>query len=719
MAGWIYQDQLKIKERVLSCDPSGGSMASYTRYLTKSYQAADGLTELQSETLKHIRYNPVTNQIESDREVQTTLNSFYLGDQHKMSSGAENIFFTNLNSKINFFPAWSGLRDHRILANRGTGGVVTPSIRKYADMQTLTPYGAMATSGSVPYNKAATLLGNHSVLGQTFVVMEPVYPKDWLVYQVWYGTDETGIQAYEQKFTGNTYSANQVVDWWFTHPIEGFVDTPIVTCIKIRKGSEDGQSSYLRVRPSASNPLNHYSAVRLRVFEDKEIVLGMLPLKSNTTITNSAMYMVDTNVQTITVTVDLNSGVKSFTVVDCNQMFGIRNCTVNFGAQGSMLLRVRGDNVHFYHDGSLWRYYNVRTGETGLIAVGARTGVVPISITKLLTRTGQQIGDVVQVAYDPVVDGNGTVTSYTESGAYMWTSAGWSRVEASQVLHKTTSFLARDGDTYIVEQPVKSDTGSNVDRLYQFRGDIVASSSHQVDRAIKLFNNSRNTAATDDASSCGSPWTNSAENTETPFRVILDFGETVQLVGMEFQGQGNTGYTTPNGPLPISGPKNTTVRFSNVAFSAGANSGTGNVANFSKQWSNLNWGANRSSPNGLAESFDLKAANGGNPISCRYFAMDCATSWDTRSIVLRHIAFIVSVPNPAAAITVTVNPTVKSFHLIDGNGNTGVYSPIDVNLGTDTIKFSRSFIGKRYSFLRSVNKFIVIGSDGSRTEGNV
>lgn len=245
---------------------------SFGNYLSKSYSASGVGVPLESvETLKHLKYNPATNQIESDREIQTTLNSFFLGEQIKLSSGGQNLFVTNLYSQTNFFPAWSGLKDHRIVANRGASGVITPSIRKYADMQTLEPYGAPAASGSVAYNKAAALLGNHSVLGQTFIVMEAVAADDWLEYQVWYGTDETGIQAYEQKFTGQAYTIGDTVDWWFTHPIEGFTGTPIVTCIKLRKGGEDGEAHYLQVRPSASNAANHYSAVRLRVFNDAPI----------------------------------------------------------------------------------------------------------------------------------------------------------------------------------------------------------------------------------------------------------------------------------------------------------------------------------------------------------------------------------------------------------------------------------------------------------------
>ncbi|MCG9964633.1 hypothetical protein, partial [Shewanella cutis] len=220
---------------------------------------------------KYLSYNPDSNRIESRRAIETTLNSFYLSELHKISSGAENVFFTNLNSGVNFYPAWGGLKNHAIVENRGADGIVRPSIRIYKDMITVKPYGDPAGVGSVAYGKAATMLGNHSVLGQEFIVTEPVAASDWLIYQVWYGSDDTGVQAYEQKFTGTAYAAGATVNWWFTHPVEGHQNTPIYTCIKIAKGKEDAEKRLLQVRPSTLNAANHYSNIRIREFYDMPI----------------------------------------------------------------------------------------------------------------------------------------------------------------------------------------------------------------------------------------------------------------------------------------------------------------------------------------------------------------------------------------------------------------------------------------------------------------
>ena len=82
-----------------------------------------GLTGEQSEFLSHWEYDASTRKLKSNRAIETTLNSLYLGEQHKMSSGAENIFFTNLGNETNFYPMWGGLKDQSITANRDSTGL--------------------------------------------------------------------------------------------------------------------------------------------------------------------------------------------------------------------------------------------------------------------------------------------------------------------------------------------------------------------------------------------------------------------------------------------------------------------------------------------------------------------------------------------------------------------------------------------------------------------
>lgn len=239
-------------------DPTGGG-------------GGNPLTPEQQGTLEHFVFNPETNKLEADRAIETTLNSFFLGDIHKISSGGENIFFTNLDSDIDYFPMWGGIKDQSITENQDASGIITPSARVYSnDLLNLEVYGPAAASGSVPYAKASAVVENQSVHGQQVIVEESIGPGDYLFFEVYSGTDDTGRMAYEQLLTGQTLSAGDTLTWWFNHPIEGREGTPIYTSMK-KASSEDGARTVLNVRESSVIPGTHYVNVYYRLFEDKDL----------------------------------------------------------------------------------------------------------------------------------------------------------------------------------------------------------------------------------------------------------------------------------------------------------------------------------------------------------------------------------------------------------------------------------------------------------------
>ena len=50
--------------------------------------------------IPHLRYDATTNRIVAGKAVETTLNSLYLRDQHKMSSGAHELFCISQGDKF-------------------------------------------------------------------------------------------------------------------------------------------------------------------------------------------------------------------------------------------------------------------------------------------------------------------------------------------------------------------------------------------------------------------------------------------------------------------------------------------------------------------------------------------------------------------------------------------------------------------------------------------
>lgn len=335
-----------------------------------------------------------------------------------------------------------------------------------------------------------------------------------------------------------------------------------------------------------------------------------------------------------------------------------------------------------------------------------------ITVDKMLAMTGMTEGDSVRVAHDPSVDAQGNVTSYIESSLYIFQGYHWQRVGTPDSIDRSNEFHVRDGDTYYVNHPTSDDGTSNTTITRLLYAGTSAGASHNSSFAMRAFTNDPDGTSTDDNDMWNGGWFGAAENSAPAARIHVSLGRTANLAAIEYQGHYNTGYT--DGPYgvndnPISGPRDVVLRFGTTKFSNAANSGVGDVANINHQWQNLDIGANTSSPNGLAEYLDLKAANGGNAITASHFAMDILNTWDSRNIAVRHILFHHEVPTGDKTIYVTLDDSVKGFTIHDGNGNFNVGSNTLVELGIDSISLERP---GEFRFYRVNNGFKVYeGSD--------
>lgn len=275
------------------------------------------------------------------------------------------------------------------------------------------------------------------------------------------------------------------------------------------------------------------------------------------------------------------------------------------------------------------------------------------------------------------------------------------------------SFNAKDKGHYYIEHPTSQESSGTVDQLHFYTAAMVAAGNYDSQFAKNVFTN--NPDGTDSQDIWGTPWTNHNENSSTPGRIIIDLGEVRDIIGLEWQGQHNTGYISPNGPSPISGSRQTTMRFATTPFTTGVDAEVGNVFNVDKEWANLDRPNNRGSVNGLAEYIDLRAANGGLPVTCRYMAIDQYTSWDTRNMGIRHILLHEQVAYSDAPITVTIPDDVDSFTFQDSNGKTNEGSMTELLFGTSKLKFGRATVDEIYHCRRLGSELIVTGSDGTIT----
>ena len=243
--------------------------------------SSEALTEAEKLTLKHIIYNPQTDKLEADRAIETTLNSLFLGEQHKMSSGSENIFFTNLTSDINFFPMWGGLKDQSITANQGASGFIPPSGRVYSDMFSLPLGGNPDPITSIGYSGNNFFGVNITGLGITTVAAEEVDASVKLEYRI----EISGRNVYKQVLprdearssaASHIYSGD-VIEWFFDHPVDVRAGTTLYAEIMKVDIATDTDLGVFQVRQGdelqADGNYRYHAVVHNRLFEDKDLEL--------------------------------------------------------------------------------------------------------------------------------------------------------------------------------------------------------------------------------------------------------------------------------------------------------------------------------------------------------------------------------------------------------------------------------------------------------------
>lgn len=231
------------------------------------------LGAVECETLSHFVYDPNVDRLVSDVPIETTLDSLFLGGQHKLSSGGENVFFTELTNNINYVPCFSGLLDQYDPANQGPEGLIAPFARVYSDNAIFLELSGPESSPLVYTDSGSqfTLGVNLSNYGFSFRPEQPLVPGTQLQFNVYAGLDDTGLKIYEQNLTISAVqavAAEDLFEWRFDHPIEGFVGNEFFSVTMVTYPG--GTPELLRLSQNAAGTAP-YSRSLIRFFEDKPI----------------------------------------------------------------------------------------------------------------------------------------------------------------------------------------------------------------------------------------------------------------------------------------------------------------------------------------------------------------------------------------------------------------------------------------------------------------
>lgn len=234
------------------------------------YVSGRTITDKEIETLSHFEYDPTQDQLIGDRAIETTLNSLFLGEQHKMSSGAENIFFTNLGNDTNFYPMWGGLKDQSITANQGSDGYIAPSGRVYTDMFSSPLGGSPDPLTSIGYTGGNYFGVSIAGLGITTTLAESVAVGISLEYRL----SVNNVQVYKQILpTTSERFAGDLLEWFFDHPVEIHAGTTIFAEIRKVDRDNDIDLGVLQVRAGDDGTGRYQAIVHNRLFEDKDLEL--------------------------------------------------------------------------------------------------------------------------------------------------------------------------------------------------------------------------------------------------------------------------------------------------------------------------------------------------------------------------------------------------------------------------------------------------------------
>ena len=267
-----YSLRAELRDDDTPALPTGAILDSTAQVPAATLTPLVDLTAEDIETLNHFRYDPIQDQLIADRAIETTLNSLFLGEQHKMSSGAENIFFTNLGTDINFYPMWGGLKDQSLTANQGPSGFIPPSGRIYTNLFSVPLGGDPDPLNSLPYSGPNYFAVNIAGLGITTVAAEQVPATQHLEYRL----SVNGKQVYLQKLkTGNPIYVGNQIEWFFDHPVEIHAGTTIFAEIrKVVTATDTDMGQFMVQRgqtPNDDGSYQYQAIVHNRLFEDKDL----------------------------------------------------------------------------------------------------------------------------------------------------------------------------------------------------------------------------------------------------------------------------------------------------------------------------------------------------------------------------------------------------------------------------------------------------------------
>lgn len=225
-----------------------------------------------SRLLMNLGLDRINDLVKSNKPFQSTLSSILLGFDWRMSAGGNGFWFTNSTEDINYFAVRSGIKDMNVLANRDPAvGILAPTARTYP-VYFEAPLNGLPDPSVIVYNENSALVpDNTSGVAVEFILGENIVPTDTLKYKFWFGSDDSGIQTFEQELTGLTFSTGDTFEWVFSQPIEILAGTTIFA--RVEKFPNNGAVGTTLLSRAAIDQVSVYFILKGFGFVDSEVAL--------------------------------------------------------------------------------------------------------------------------------------------------------------------------------------------------------------------------------------------------------------------------------------------------------------------------------------------------------------------------------------------------------------------------------------------------------------
>ena len=221
---------------------------------------------------EYFEYNPITDRLEANKNIEVKKHGFYIGGKYKMASGNSNLYYEDLNSKGNQYPVMGEVYDQSLPENQVAGaGTTTPKMRIFNDFSLAPLGGSPVNDTAIGYDGDNFFPFNISGVGITTRVAEAVASTQRLKYEIVIN----GISVYIQYLDHSGLAVNEDITWYFDHPLDIEAGTTLrATVYKVSTvENQEVNDGILQVCEGDSLPLRYSTTVLHRLFEDKDLEL--------------------------------------------------------------------------------------------------------------------------------------------------------------------------------------------------------------------------------------------------------------------------------------------------------------------------------------------------------------------------------------------------------------------------------------------------------------